>query len=91
MKTLVIAAILAAGISFHFTSHAEENIFGVTMPLEKKEVSEDINGGYVPLDLLDTFRVQKTSKPAYLDQVKSQDERDYFYAFGVPINFGDII
>jgi hypothetical protein len=91
MKTLMIAAVIAAGISFHFTSHADDNIFDVTMPLEKKEVAEDINGGYAPFGLLDIFRVQKTSKPAYLDQVKSQDERDYFYAFGVPINLGGII
>lgn len=91
MKTLLIAAVFAAGISFHFTSHADENVFGVTMPLEKKQVTEDINGGYIPLDFLDTFRVQKTSKPTYLDQIRSQDDRDYFYALGVPIDFEDLI
>ena len=91
MKTLLIAATLTAVLSFHFTSHAEDDIFGVTMPLEKKEVTEEINGGYVALDFLDTFRVQKTSKPGYLDQVRSQDDRDYFYALGVPIDFEDLI
>lgn len=91
MKTLLIAAVLAVGISFHFTSHAEDYIFGVTMPLERNEVKNKIKGGYIPLNLLDTFRVQISEKPADLQTVKSQDERDYFYAFGVPINFGDII
>ena len=90
MKTLLIAAALAAGVSSHI-SHAEDNIFGVTMPLEKKEVSAEVKGGYIPLDLLDTFRVQKTEKPAYLQQIESQDERDYFYALGVPIDFEDLL
>ncbi len=91
MKTLLISAALAAVLSFHFTSHAEDSVFGVDMPLEKTQVTEDINGGYVALDFLDTFTVQKTSKPGYLDQVRSQDDRDYFYALGVPIDFEDLI
>jgi len=47
MRTLPIAAVL----SFHYASHAEDSYFVVTMSLEKKEFSDDINGGYTPLEL----------------------------------------
>ena len=91
MKTLLITALITAAFSFHFTSHAEESAFGVNIPVEKNEVKEEIKGGYIPLDFLDVFNVQKTTKPGYRAEIESQDDRDYFYALGVPFNFIDSI
>ena len=91
MKTVIVTAIITAALSFHFTSHAEESVFSVPVPVEQKEVKEDIKGGYIPLDFLDAFTIQQTAKPGYTAEIESQDDRDYFYALGVPFNFIDEI
>ena len=91
MKTLLITAIITAAIGFHFTSHAQENVFGAQVPVEQKDVKENIKGDYVPLDFLDTFTIRQSVKPGYSEEIRSQDDRDYFYALGVPFNFIDSI
>lgn len=45
MKKLILAAVLAAGVAFPLASQAEVNAFGVSVPVERNEVSDGVRGG----------------------------------------------
>lgn len=91
MKTLIITMVLALGLAYHLTSSANESDINILLPKESYEVKEDAKLDYVPFDFLDAFNVQKSTKPGYANEVESQDDRDYFYAIGIPFNFIDQI
>ncbi|NIP38204.1 MAG: hypothetical protein GWO07_00700 [Candidatus Dadabacteria bacterium] len=59
MKKLLAIMVLTLSLGLSSLSFADTNVFGVKTPIEKKEVKDAINGGYVAKNLQDTFRVQK--------------------------------
>ena len=61
MTKLLLASILAVGLSFPAVSQAEINAFGVSLPVERTEVSDNIKGGYVATSASDSLTVQKLS------------------------------
>ncbi len=84
MKKLLIAGALVVGLSFPLTSQAEVNAFGVQIPAERAEVSDNINGGYVAQNLSDTFVVQKLQNSSKASSVQSENDNTY-YVFGVEL------
>ncbi len=82
MKKLIVAAAVAAGLSFPLVSQAEVNAFGVSLPIEQMEVSDNIRGGYVAESLSDTFQVQKLSKDSASEPGNIEYENVYT-VFGV--------
>ena len=61
MTKLILASVLAVGLSFPAVSQAEINAFGVSLPIEQTEVTDNIRGGYVATSAADTLTVQKLS------------------------------
>ncbi len=61
MTKLLLASILAVGLSFPVASQAEINAFGVSVPVESNEVSDNIRGGYVATGASDTLVIQTLS------------------------------
>ena len=59
MKKFLIAGALVVGLSFPLTSQAEVSAFGVQIPAEQAEVSDNIRGGYVASSSADTLVVQR--------------------------------
>ncbi len=45
MRKLILAAVLTAGALFPLASQAEVNAFGVSVPVESREVTDGIRGG----------------------------------------------
>ena len=84
MKMLLLAGALTIGLSFPLTSNAEVSAFGVQIPVQREEVSDSINGGYVAQNLSDTFHVQKLQNSNQAKSVVSEDT-DTFYVFGVEL------
>ena len=58
MKKLLLAGALVVGLSIPAVSQAEVNAFGVQLPVQSSEVSDNIRGGYVASDSSDTLVVQ---------------------------------
>jgi len=90
MKKLIVAAALAAGMSFPLASQAEVNAFGVSLPLEQREVSDNVRGGYVAGDLNDTFQVQKLNGEAESESNGIEYENIYT-VFGVRVSGKNVI
>lgn len=90
MKKLIVAAALVAGLSFPLVSQAEVNAFGVSLPIEQREVSANVKGGYVPESLSDTFQVQKLSSDSKSESGSSEYE-DIYSVFGVRLSGKNVI
>ena len=58
MKNLLIAGALVVGLSIPAVSQAEVNAFGVQLPVQSAEVSDNIRGGHVASSSSDTLVVQ---------------------------------
>ena len=58
MKKLLIAGALVVGLSIPAISQAEVSAFGVQLPVQSAEVSDNIRGGYVASSPSDTLVVQ---------------------------------
>lgn len=86
MKSLILASVLAVGLSFPLVSQAEVNAFGVQIPQQISEVSDSINGGYVAQSLSDTFQVQKLQSPNESKSANSSYDEDTYYVFGVALD-----
>lgn len=84
MKKLLIAGALVVGLSFSSVSQAEVNAFGVQLPLQSAQVSDNIRGGYVAQDLGDTFQVQKLQNSSVRAASESDNDNTY-YVFGVEL------
>ena len=91
MKSLILASVLAVGLSFPLVSQAEVNAFGVQIPQQTSEVSDSINGGYVAQSLSDTFQVQKLQSPNESKSANSSYDEETYYVFGVALDDGNII
>jgi|GEM_PF-916508 len=85
MKSLILASVLALGLSFPLVSQAEVSAFGVQVPVQTSEVSDNIQGGYVAQSISDTFQVQKLQNT---NESKSSDKsyNDTYYVFGVALD-----
>ena len=59
MTKLLLVSVLAVGLSFPLTSQAEVNALGVSLPIERSEVSDNVHGGYVATGAGDSLTVQK--------------------------------
>ncbi|MGB2692887.1 MAG: hypothetical protein WBB48_13615 [Thermodesulfobacteriota bacterium] len=58
MRKLILAGALVVGLSIPAVSQAEVNAFGVQLPVQSSEVSDNIRGGYVASSSADTLVVQ---------------------------------
>ena len=86
MKRLILASVLAVGLSVPLVSQAEVNAFSVQIPQQTSEVSDSINGGYVAQSLSDTFQVQKLQIPNESKSANSSYDEDTYYVFGVALD-----
>lgn len=84
MRNLLLAGALVVGLSIPAISQAEVSAFGVQIPAEKAEVSENIRGGYVAQNLGDTFQVQQLQNSSEAVSAESADSNTY-YVFGVEL------
>ena len=91
MKSLILASVLAVGLSFPLVSQAEVNAFGVQVPLQTSQVNDSINGVYVAQSLSDTFQVQKLQSPNESKSANSSYDKDTYYVFGVALDGDNII
>ena len=91
MKKLLLASVIAVGLSFPLSSQAEVIAFGVQLPVEKAQVNDNVRGGYVAQDLGDTFQVQQLSN-SRVEEVKNSPENESVYSvFGVNISGDQVI
>lgn len=86
MKKLLLASVLALAISFPLSSQAEVSAFGVQLPVERAEVSENLRGGYVAENLGDTFQVQKLRSSEVEEALTSSENNSVYSVFGVNIS-----
>jgi len=90
MKKIFIVSVLVLGLGFPLTSQAEVSAFGITVPVNREHVSDNLRGGYVAQSSSDTLVVQKlrnSDEPQTRPQ--SNESKNYYYAvFGVkvPVN-----
>jgi len=91
MKKLILAGALALGLSFPLTSQAEVNAFGVSLPLEKQEVSDTSRGGYVARDHMDTLKVQRLSNSNPTATVYEPEYENVYSVFGINISGDQVI
>ena len=61
MKKLLLASVIAVGLSFPGLAQAEISAFGVSLPAQNVEVNSNVNGGYVATGAGDSLTVQKLS------------------------------
>ena len=91
MKKLIIASMVAVGLSFPLTSQAEVNAFGVSLPLERKEVRDTARGGYVAKDLMDTLRVQKLHGSEVKEVIQEEEYENVYSVFGINVSGDQVI
>jgi len=91
MKKLLLASALAVGLSFPLSSQAEVSAFGVQLPAEKAQASDNIRGGYVAQDLGDTFNVQSLSNSEVEEVEASSENKNAYSVFGVNISGDQVI
>ena len=91
MKKLLLASVIAVGLSFPALSQAEVSVFGVQFPVERAEVSDNIKGGYVATDFSNSLQVQDLHDDK---SVKSEDTsipENVYSVFGVNISGDQVI
>jgi len=91
MKKLLLASVIAVGLSFPALSQAEVSVFGVQFPVERAEVSDNIKGGYVATDFSNSLQVQDLHDD---NSVKSEDTsipENVYSVFGVNISGDQVI
>ncbi len=91
MKSLILASVLAVGLSFPLISQAEVSAFGVQIPVQTSEVSDSARGGYVAQSLSDTFQVQKLQSSNESKSSDSSYDNNTYYVFGVALDDGNVI
>ncbi len=91
MKKLILASALAVGLSFPLTSQAEVNAFGVSLPLENKEVSDTSRGGYVAQGLMDTLNVQKLNNKESKETIEETEHENVYTVFGINVSGDQVI
>ena len=64
---------------------------GVSLPLERKEVSDSTRGSYVARDLMDTFKVQRLHNSKAAGAVEETEYENVYSVFGVNISGDQVI
>lgn len=91
MKKLILASALAVGLSFPLSSQAEVNAFGVSLPLQKVEVSDTASGGYVARDFSDSLNVQKLHNSNESVTVDEKVYENVYTVFGINVSGDQVI
>jgi len=91
MKKLLLASALAVGLSFPLSSQAEVSAFGVQLPVERGEVSDNIRGGYVATDFSNTLNTQKLQNSKAKEVEVSSESENVYSVFGVKISGDQVI
>ena len=84
MKKLLLTSVFGLLLLMPISSYAGVNAFGVQLPIERHEVSDQLTGGYVAKDFGDTFHIQVLNK--ITNSAVSDDDKEKYYVFGVDIN-----
>jgi len=86
MRSLVLASVLAIGLSFPLLSQEETSVFYFQVPAQTSEVNSEVNndacGGYLAHNISDTFHAQNTNESESSDTTY----KDTYYAFGVVLD-----
>ncbi len=91
MKKLLLASALAVGLSFPLSSQAEVSAFGVQLPVERAEVSDNIRGGYVASDFSDSLQVQDLYNEEAVKSEKDSVPENVYSVFGINISGDQVI
>ena len=91
MKKLLLASALAVGLSFPLSSQAEVSAFGVQLPAERAEVSDNIRGGYVASDFSDSLQVQDLYNEEAVKSEKDSVPENVYSVFGINISGDQVI
>ena len=91
MKKLLLASALAVGLSFPLSSQAEVSAFGVQLPVERAEVSDNIRGGYVASDFSDSLHVQDLYNEEAVKSEKDSVPENVYSVFGINISGDQVI
>ncbi len=91
MKKLLLASALAVGLSFPLSSQAEVGAFGVQLPVERAQVSDNIRGGYVASDFNNTLKVQKLHNSETQKAEDNSAPENVYSVFGVKISGDQVI
>jgi len=91
MKKLILASVLAVGIGLPLSSQAEVSTFGVQLPVERAEVSDNLKGGYVAQDFSDTLTVQKLNQKESQEVELTTENENVYSVFGVNISGDQVI
>lgn len=92
MKKLILASALAVGLSFPLSSQAEVSAFGVQLPVERAEVSDNIRGGYVASDFSNTLKAQSLNDERESEQIEiTPTDENIYSVFGVTISVDQVI
>ena len=98
MKKLLTLAGL--GLAFYASSASfaqdEINVFGVQLPIETREVNNQLNGDYLSSNSKGTYnvfgvqlplvkRITAETKTLYTVNKGSDDDKDYIFVFGVKV------
>jgi len=86
MKKLLAVTAIAVSMGLSSLSFADTNVFGVSVPVTKNEVSDQIKGSYVETDHISFYLNAKDSVDS-VEKVTHADSKDNgYYVFGVKIN-----
>ena len=91
MKKLLLASALAVGLSFPLSSQAEVSAFGVQLPVERAEVSDNIRGGYVASDFSDSLQVQDLYNEEAVKSEKDSVPENVYSVFGINLSGDQVI
>jgi len=91
MKRLLLASALAVGLSFPLSSQAEISAFGVQLPVERAEVSDNIRGGYVASDFSDSLKAQDLYNEETVKSEKDSVPENVYSVFGINISGDQVI
>ena len=91
MKKLLLASVLAVGLSFPAISQAGVSAFGVQLPVESTEVSDNIRGGYVASDFRDSLQVQDIKNKETVKSERESVPENVYSVFGINISGDQVI
>lgn len=98
MKKLFTLAALGIAFFVSSASFAQDGIsvFGVQLPIEEREVKNQVSGDYLSSDSNGTYNVfgvqlplvkrnEAEAETLYMAEEKTEDDRDYILVFGVKV------
>ena len=91
MKKLIIVAAVAAGLSFPLASQAEVNAFGVSVPVERTSVLDNVKGGSFAEYPFYPIRTQKLNNGSGTANPVRSEYQNVYTVFGVNLSGSDVI